>query len=63
MCAGFRAGESAHQLVNNSDQDVVYLEIGDRLPNDSAEYPNDDLKAFQDANKKWKFTRKDGTEY
>ena len=63
MCAGFKAGESAHHLVNKSDKDVVYLEIGDRLPDDSAEYPNDDLKAFQDENKKWRFTHKDGSDY
>lgn len=63
MCAGFKAGESAHHLVNKSDKDVVYLEIGDRLPDDSAEYPNDDLKAFQDENKKWRFTHKNGSDY
>src|SRR3954453_5942202 len=31
MCAGFKAGSGdAHQLVNRSDTDVVYLEVGDR---------------------------------
>ena len=46
MCAGFRAGTGdAHRLVNDSDQDVVYLEIGDRSAGDEATYPDDDLVA------------------
>ena len=63
MCAGFPAQGVAHQLVNRSDTDVVYLEIGDRRPGDSASYPNDDLQAMQDDNGKWVFTHKDGTPY
>ena len=35
MCAGFRAGGSAHQLVNRTDRAVVILEIGDRPADDS----------------------------
>jgi len=36
MCAGFRAGSGdAHRLVNRGTQDVVYLEVGDRLPGDA----------------------------
>src|SRR6478672_1261819 len=30
MCTGFPAGGAAHQLVNKTDHDVMYLEIGDR---------------------------------
>lgn len=31
MCAGFKAGTGdGHQLVNRSNEDVVYLEVGDR---------------------------------
>ncbi len=31
MCAGFKAGsDNTHQLVNRSDKDVRYLEVGDR---------------------------------
>ena len=31
MCAGFRSGTgNAHRLVNASDQEAVYLEVGDR---------------------------------
>ena len=63
MCAGFRAGSGdAHQLVNRSDADVVYLEIGDRTPGDSAAYPDDDLAA-ELTDGQWRFTHKDGTPY
>lgn len=63
MCIGFPKGGSAHQLVNKSEKDVLYLEIGDRLPNDEAEYPNDDIAAKQDEKGKWVFFKKDGTPY
>jgi uncharacterized cupin superfamily protein len=63
MCAGFKAGGNAHQLLNKSNEDVVYLEIGNRDPNDSATYPNDDIAAHKDEGGKWVFTHKDGTEY
>jgi uncharacterized cupin superfamily protein len=63
MCAGFPAGGTAHQLINRSHQDVLYLEVGDRSPGDEGKYPRDDLKAVLDENGKWIFTRKDGTPY
>jgi len=63
MCAGFPAGGKAHQLVNRSDADVVYLEIGDRTPGDSAEYPDDDLTASADPAGGWIYRRKDGRPY
>jgi uncharacterized cupin superfamily protein len=45
MCAGFRAGSgNAHQLVNETNEDVVYLEIGDRTPGEEVIYPDDDLQ-------------------
>lgn len=63
MCAGFSAGSGlAHHLVNRSGEDVLYLEIGDRTPGDSAAYPADDLVA-ELHNGVWKFTHKDGTPY
>tara|TARA_R110002072_G_scaffold222478_5_gene379424 strand:- start:899 stop:1369 length:471 start_codon:yes stop_codon:yes gene_type:complete len=63
-CIGFAAGSGlAHQLVNNSDGNVVYLEIGDRTPNDNVEYPNDDIKASCSSNNIWVLTHKDGTPY
>jgi uncharacterized cupin superfamily protein len=62
MCAGFPAGGAAHQLVNRTQADVVYLEIGDRTAGDEAFYPRDDIKAALVA-RKWVFTHKDGRPY
>jgi uncharacterized cupin superfamily protein len=63
MCAGFRAGTgNAHHLRNESDADVVYLEVGDRTPGDEASYPDDDLVAREAAGG-WIFAHKDGRPY
>lgn len=63
MCAGFKAGTgNAHRLLNETQQDVLYLEIGDRLPGDGANYPDDDIQATL-VDGKWKFTHKDGRPY
>lgn len=63
MCAGFKAGTGdAHHLCNETDRDVVYLEIGDRTPGDGGSYPDDDIKA-QMSDGRWRFTHKDGTPY
>jgi uncharacterized cupin superfamily protein len=63
MCAGFKAGTGdAHHLVNETAEGVVYLEIGDRTPEDSAIYPEDDLAA-DTASGKLRFTHKDGSSY
>lgn len=63
MCAGFRAGTgNAHHLVNETDEDVVYLEIGDRTPGDSAVWPDDDLQVIEIEGKK-RMAHRDGTPY
>jgi uncharacterized cupin superfamily protein len=63
MCAGFNAGTGdGHHLINRSNEDVVYLEVGDRTPGDSATYPDDDLQAVA-MNGAWQFLHKDGTPY
>ena len=63
MCAGFPAGTgNGHCLVNRSGEDVIYLEIGDRLPGDAASYPDDDLRA-ELVDGRWRFTHKDGRPY
>lgn len=63
MCAGFPAGTGdGHQLVNETDEDVLYLEIGDRTPGDEVTYPDDDLQAVA-IDGRWVFTRKDGSPY
>ena len=63
MCAGFKAGTgNAHHLVNETAEDVEFLEIGDRSSGDAVVYPDDDLKAaFMDG--QWVFAHKDGTAY
>jgi uncharacterized cupin superfamily protein len=59
-CAGFPAGDAdGHCLLNETDKDVVYLEIGDRTPGDVVEYPDDDLAAKGTSG--WAMTRKDGS--
>jgi uncharacterized cupin superfamily protein len=63
MCAGFPAGGSAHQLVNRTTEDVIYLEVGDRVPNDEVEYPREDLKAVGAGPGGWRMLHKDGTPY
>lgn len=63
MCAGFPAGGVAHHLVNRTEADVVYLEIGDRTDGDTAEYPQDDISAALGPDGKWVFAHKDGTPY
>ena len=63
MCAGFKAGTgNAHRLINESVQDVVYLEVGDRTPGDKGSYPDDDLKALL-VEGKWQFIHKNGAPY
>lgn len=63
MAAGFPAGvEDGHHLVNDTDRDAVYLEIGSRAPTEEAHYPDVDLHARRDASG-FHFFRKDGTPY
>jgi len=62
MCAGFPHGASAHHLLNRSNTPASYIEIGDRLPGDWADYPEDDLKAVKTEGG-WSFLHKDGSPY
>jgi len=63
MCAGFPAAGRAHHLVNRTDREVLYLEIGDRSEGDEVFYPNDDLQAGLGANGQRVFLHKNGTNY
>lgn len=64
MCAGFKAGTGdAHHLVNRTDKDVVYLEVGDRSADDAGSYPDDDIVAEFKGPGQWAFLHKDGTPY
>lgn len=63
MCAGFSAGSgNGHQLLNETSDEVLYLEVGDRTPGDEVSYPDDDLKALL-RDGAWVFVHKDGTPY
>jgi uncharacterized cupin superfamily protein len=63
MAAGFPAGDAdGHHLVNRTNSDVVYLEIGDRTDGDWANYPDDDLIAIA-SDKGLIFTHKNGEIY
>lgn len=63
MCAGFKAGSGdGHCLLNETEEVVLYLEVGDRTPGDVVTYPDVDMMAhFKDG--QWLFTHKDGTLY
>ena len=65
MAAGFPANEAnGHHLVNRSSVVGVYLEVGDRTPNDEATYPDHDLIAQSSPDGKFSvFIHKDGTPY
>lgn len=59
MFAGFPAGTpNGHCFHNRSDRPARYLEISNRDPEDTADYPDDDL-----AYRKRAFLHKDGTPY
>jgi uncharacterized cupin superfamily protein len=62
-CAGFKGGDpNCHSLRNLSQADATVLEIGSRIDNDGAFYPDIDLVAPEDE-KPATFTHRDGTPY
>ena len=62
-CAGFAGGvPNGHQLVNRTSKPATFLEVGDRLPGDGAEYPDHDLRV-RSTGSGWKYTRKDGGDF
>ena len=61
MCVGFRAGTGqAHCLLNQTAEDAVILEVGDRTAGDVVSYTDVDLRA-EFLNGAWCFTRRDGS--
>ncbi len=62
MCAGFAANGLPHHLSNETDEPVVYLEVGNRHSADTVDYPHDDLVARKTADG-WLFTNKAGQPY
>jgi uncharacterized cupin superfamily protein len=64
MCAGFAGGSrNGHQLINRSDRAARYLEISNRDPADTAEYPDEDLAYRKASDGSGVFTHKDGSPY
>ena len=62
-CAGFKAGASnGHQLVNKSQKDARYLEIGTRAAVERCYYPGSDLIMERDE-LGMRFLRKSGEPY
>ena len=63
MCAGFKAGQAdAHCLINETGDEVLYLEVGDRTAGDAGHYPDDDLHA-ELIDGPWQFGHQDGRPY
>ena len=63
MCAGFAHGGPAHHLKNNSSEDVIYLEIGDRGAGDEVSYPHNDLKVNTGKTGERYYAHKNGDAY
>ena len=61
--AGFKAGvANGHCLINRSDSDAVYLEVGTRAVRERAEDPDIDLRAERDE-KGARYLHKSGEPY
>jgi uncharacterized cupin superfamily protein len=62
--AGFKAGvPDGHHLVNRTNRDATYLEVGTRGTTEHAHYPDDDLDLVRDAHGKFTLTKKSGEPY
>lgn len=61
--AGFKANSGVgHHLVNKSNRDAVYLEIGTRSKYERVEYPDADLMVVRDA-EGMRYTHRNGESY
>jgi uncharacterized cupin superfamily protein len=61
--AGFKAGSgNGHKLVNRSQRDAVYFEVGTRAPTERVHYPDDDMVLVRDE-KGRRYLHKDGKPY
>jgi uncharacterized cupin superfamily protein len=58
--AGFKAGSgNAHCLINRTDRDAVYFEVGTRAKSERVQYPDVDFVMERDENGR-RFFRKSG---
>lgn len=61
--AGFKANSrNGHHLVNKSNRDAVYLEVGTRSKHERVEYPDVDLMVVRD-DRGARYTHRDGEPY
>jgi uncharacterized cupin superfamily protein len=61
--AGFKANSrNGHHLVNKSDRDAIYLEVGTRSKYERAHYPGIDLMVVRD-DKGARYTHRNGEPY
>ena len=61
--AGFKANSrNGHHLVNRSNRDAVYLEVGSRSKHERVEYPDVDLMVIRD-DQGARYTHKNGEPY
>ena len=61
--SGFpRVSQPAHHRLNRSSEPAEYLEVGSRIEEDVAHYPDDDCQ-WVDDHGTWKIVHKDGSPY
>jgi uncharacterized cupin superfamily protein len=61
--AGFKANSGVgHHIVNKSDRNAVFLEVGTRSKHERAHYPGADLMVVRD-DKGMRYTHKNGEPY
>ncbi|HEY8142531.1 MAG TPA: cupin domain-containing protein [Kofleriaceae bacterium] len=64
MVVAFPGGnQDAHHFVNRSGAPAQYIEVGSRIEEDMAAYPDDDMKWQVLADGRWIAAHKDGTPY
>jgi uncharacterized cupin superfamily protein len=62
--AGFKAGvPNGHHLINKTNRDAVYLEVGTRAASEHAHYPDVDLDLVREKDGTNRLTRKSGEPY
>ena len=63
MAAGFPADSGdGHHLINRSDRDALYIEVGDRGAGDEVDYPDINMQR-RNIDGEPRFVRRDGTPY
>ena len=61
--AGFKAGSGvAHRLINRSNRDAIYFEVGTRAKTERVHYPDVDLELVRDE-KGRRYQRRNGEPY